>query len=97
MKKILELRFRPSESDSRWFFLFFARVAFPRSARTDGNDAHVEKEGREEVTDPGSERAKKQGGAALGRVRGRVSRRTAIRGVGGRVRSGATKMVNRGA
>ena len=29
-------------------FLFFARAAFPRSARTDGN-AHVEKEGREEV------------------------------------------------
>lgn len=35
--------------------------------------------------DPSFERAKEQGGAALGRVRGRVSRRTTIRGVGGRV------------
>lgn len=47
-------------------------------------ETHAEKEGRRGA-DPGFERAKKQGGAALGRVRGRVSRRTTIRGVGGRV------------
>lgn len=47
-------------------------------------ETHAEKEGRRGA-DPGFERAKKQGGAALGRVRGRVSRRTTIRGVGGRI------------
>lgn len=38
-----------------------------------------------EAADPGSKRTKEQGGAAPGRVRGRVSRRTTVRGVGGRV------------